>query len=284
MKNKEIERKFLVNKKSLPNLSKRDYQEITQGYMQGMGGDHFYRLRQVVNMSPVTGGLGDQYFQTIKGKGSKIRDEYESALLKGQFSTFWPLCKNITITKKRYEIPLDGHNKATAYLDVYKNVFQGLYTVEVEFKTEEECDSFNPPDWFGREVTEIFGYTNYSLALDGLPEDFQDAKVKKPDAFFDVVNNLIEIYEETVCWGGNNPKFWPAGYPTKKDVVVFQRGVRGGADWFAVNKDGLLEHRGYTSYKDTYTLIEFTEHVKRINEINENWVDKLIEVEVDKNK
>jgi len=195
MKNKEIERKFLVDKKKLPNISKRSYQDITQGYMSGIGDEYIYRLRQVINMTPVSGAMGDQYFQTIKGKGSKIRDEYEIEIMKGQFSALWPLCKDLTIAKKRYEIPLEENNNVTAYLDVYKTHFKGLYTIEVEFSTEEECDAFNPPSWFGREVTELFEYTNYLLAIKGLPKDFEDSKVTKPDNYFDLVNGLIEKYE-----------------------------------------------------------------------------------------
>jgi len=275
MKNSEIERKFLVDKRSLPKLTKRSYQEITQGYIHGMGGNYYYRLRQVVNMSPTGGNLGNQYFQTIKGKGSKARDEYEDELMKGQFSAFWPLCKNITITKKRYEIPLEGYNKVTAYLDVYKNIFRGLYTVEVEFETEQECDDFNPPDWFGREVTETFGYANYSLAVNGLPQDFKDAKIKKPYSYYDFVNRLLEKYE-CICWGGKGCKIWNSG-ATKKDVVVFQRGVKGPADWFILDENELFEHRGYTAYKDKYTFEQFEEYVAKIESANKKWAETLLE-------
>jgi CYTH domain-containing protein len=113
--------------------------------------------------------LGEQYYQTIKGFGTKKREEFEVELLKPQFSTLWPLCNNLIIHKYRYEIPLEGGKHAD--LDIYKNELKGLYTVEVEFDTEEECDSFMPPDWFGLEVTEDSRYSNFQLTLNGLPKN-----------------------------------------------------------------------------------------------------------------
>jgi CYTH domain-containing protein len=170
MKNIEIERKFIVAEKNLPDLSKQIYRDITQGYMQNLGSNYIYRLRQVLHMSPSQVNLGEQFYQTIKGMGLKVRKEYEIELLKPQFSKLWPLCKNVSVHKYRYELPMDGY-KQRAYLDVYKNELKGLYTVEVEFEAESECDIFKCPDWFGREVTQIVEYSNSNLAINGLPKD-----------------------------------------------------------------------------------------------------------------
>lgn len=167
MKNKEIERKFIIEKHNLPDLSKKIYREITQGYMQGMGDNHIFRLRQVLNMSPTNFNLGEQYFQTIKGKESKVREEYEIELLKPQFSTLWPLCKNFSLTKKRYEIFTNEKGILRMYIDVYKSYLSGLSVVEVEFANEEDCDGFVPPNWFGEEVTENKEYTNFELCKKG---------------------------------------------------------------------------------------------------------------------
>jgi adenylate cyclase len=170
MKNTEIERKFLVSKDNLPDLSKRNYMDVSQGYIQNIGSNYIYRLRQVLHMSPNGYSLGEQYFQTIKGFGLKVREEYEIELLRPQYHQLWPLCKNISIHKYRYEIAIEGC-EYEAYLDVYKNEFEGLITVEVEFKNEAECDSFVPLSWFGREVTHEKEYTNFSLSINGLPKD-----------------------------------------------------------------------------------------------------------------
>lgn len=167
MKNIEIERKFLVDERNLPDLSKMNYSDIVQGYVQNIGGEYIYRLRQSIYFSPTNSVLGEQYFQTIKGKGAMVREEYEIELLKSQFSKLWPLCKNVSVHKSRYEIPLKNSN-GKAYLDVYKNTLLGLYTVEVEFEDELSCNEFVKPDWFGEEVTEDFTYTNFSLAINGI--------------------------------------------------------------------------------------------------------------------
>lgn len=172
MKNTEIERKFLVEQNNLPDLSKMVYRDIVQGYVQNIGGNYIYRLRQCLHFSPSKSHLGEQYFQTIKGKGSMVREEYEVELLKSQFNKIWPLCKNISVSKKRYEIVLENNFENRAYLDVYKNTLEGLYTIEVEFEDEVTCKNFVKPNWFGLEVTENAEYSNYILALNGKPKNF----------------------------------------------------------------------------------------------------------------
>lgn len=168
MKNTEIERKFLISKENLPDLSKFIYGDTTQGYVQNIGSSYLYRLRQIIFMSPSNFCLGDRYYQTVKGFGRKKRKEYEIELLKPQFSTMWPLCENLIIHKFRYEVELPGQEEH-ADLDIFKNELSGLITVEVEFKTEEKCDAFVPPSWFGREVTEEKEYSNFYMAVNGLP-------------------------------------------------------------------------------------------------------------------
>ena len=44
-----------------------------------------------------------------------------------------------------------------------------LCTVEVEFDSMQVADAFEPPAWFGREVTGVAAWTNASLARNGLP-------------------------------------------------------------------------------------------------------------------
>lgn len=165
MKNKEIERKFLIEADKCPDLGNRTYKDITQGYLNGINDKYIYRLRQVLHYSSNKTMVGEEYFQTIKGSGTKIRDEYEINIMVQQFHVLWPLCQKVFLHKHRYEI---SENGLIYDLDVYKNELSGLITVEVEFKTEEECDAFVAPDWFGQEVTEDSFYQNYKLAVNGL--------------------------------------------------------------------------------------------------------------------
>lgn len=156
---KEIERKFLV--KDLPEGFKKYLRTpIHQGYimiapdMKGV-----VRLRHEAI----------HFYQTIKRGSGKIRDEFEVELTAKQFKKLWPTTKGRRLNKTRYAVPLNG--KKIAFADVFHGRLKGLVMVEVEFRTVKECDSFVPPSWFGKEVTENKRYTNQSLAMYGLPKD-----------------------------------------------------------------------------------------------------------------
>ena len=163
MKNQEIERKFLVNIEDVPyDLESMDYGDIIQGYITSIDHTFSFRVRQTLTMNDENGKIGEKYTQTIKSKDNKVRDEYEIVLEKEQFSTLWKLCLKDSVHKIRYELPYDEH---TIELDVYKNEVEGLFTVEVEFDNLKECDMFEPPKWFGEEVTELSEYKNVNIAL-----------------------------------------------------------------------------------------------------------------------
>jgi adenylate cyclase len=72
------------------------------------------------------------------------------------------------VEKTRYEIPYGAH---LIELDVYSGALEGLVVAEVEFGSEEESARFDPPDWFGSEVTDDVRYSNRSLAVHGRPEE-----------------------------------------------------------------------------------------------------------------
>jgi len=163
MKHKEIERKFLVDINDIPfNLSELPYGDITQGYITSIDNTFSFRVRQTLNMNGEKMLVDKTHTQTIKSKGSKVRDEYEIDLNEEQFSTLWKLCMYNSVHKFRYELPYYQH---TLELDVYKNEVLGLYTIEIEFNNLKECDNFDVPEWFGEEVTEKLEYKNVNIAL-----------------------------------------------------------------------------------------------------------------------
>ncbi|MCL2703567.1 MAG: CYTH domain-containing protein [Defluviitaleaceae bacterium] len=151
--NIEIERRFLPD---YPDFDLNVYPrvEITQGYISF---EPAIRLR----------GMGDEHYLTVKTRGTIIRGEYEIPLSKGQFDFLWLKTEPGTISKTRYKIPLDAG--LTAELDIYYGDLQGLITVEVEFPTVKEAQSFIPPWWFGKEVTDDHRYANNNLAKYGKP-------------------------------------------------------------------------------------------------------------------
>lgn len=151
----EIERRFLVT--DLPShLNKYKHEYIEQGYLET--NEHTsIRIRK----------KGGKYYQTIKLGSGKIRQETEIEISEQQYNLLWPLTKGRRLKKTRYEIP---YLSLTIELDIYRGKLEGFHTVEVEFNTEKECDKFNSPEWFGKEVTENPKFTNRYLAINGLPK------------------------------------------------------------------------------------------------------------------
>lgn len=158
----EIERKFLV-KHLPPNLNTFPHKEIAQGYISDI--NPTIRIRRI----------GDSYILTIKStetidkdKVSLINNEIEFKLSKEKFDNLSTKIDNIFVDKTRYFIPLD--NSFVAELDIYHNSLSPLQTVEVEFNTEQEALEFQPPEWFGLDVTNDIRYKNFHLSTFGLPK------------------------------------------------------------------------------------------------------------------
>ena len=154
----EIERRFVV--KYLPeNLNQHPHERITQGYLQTNDGTSV-RLRKEKG----------KYYQTTKTGSGKVRAETNIEISKELFDALWHLTKGRRLEKTRYEIPYKGR---TIQLDIYHGKLRGLITCEVEFDSEKECDKFEPPNWFGKEVTENKNYSNKNLAANGIPKGTQ---------------------------------------------------------------------------------------------------------------
>ena len=155
--NLEIERKFLVDSSSLPvDLNKFKNFLISQGYLAADAGSEI-RIRK----------KGRACFLTVKQGAGLQRKEKEIRLKRQNFDKLWPLTEGRRIEKRRYEIPCGD---LCIELDVYLGRLQGLVTAEVEFSSMDEGRGFQPPKWFGPEVTEAEEYKNKNLALHGIPE------------------------------------------------------------------------------------------------------------------
>ncbi len=142
---KEIERKFLV--RVLPfNPEKHPHVEIEQGYLALEPEGHEVRLRR----------KAEQYFLTVKSQGGLVRSEYEVELTKEQFETLWPGTEARRLQKDRYLF--DAFE-----IDIYKGRLQGLMVAEIEFEEEEQAQSFQQPNWLGRELTHINFLKNRNL-------------------------------------------------------------------------------------------------------------------------
>ncbi len=144
----EIERKYLV--KTLPDdLETYPYKEIEQGYLST---NPVVRIRR----------SNEKYILTYKGSGMMVREEYNLPLTKESFEHMKPKADGIFIEKRRYLIPYN--EKLTVELDIFRGELEPLILAEVEFDTEEEANSFIPPEWFGEDVTFSTEYHNSTLS------------------------------------------------------------------------------------------------------------------------
>jgi CYTH domain-containing protein len=99
---------------------------------------------------------------TIKAGHGAVRTELEVPLDPEQFATAWDHTAGRRIHKTRHHLDLDGH---PVDLDVFHDDLAGLVLAEVEFGSDAAMAAFEPPDWFGTEVTDDDAYTNAALSL-----------------------------------------------------------------------------------------------------------------------
>ena len=144
----EIERKYLIDE--IP-FDLKDYscKVIEQGYLNT---DPVVRVRR----------SNDKYILTYKGSGLMVREEYNLPLTKESYEHLLEKADGTVITKTRYRIP--EKNGLTIELDVFHGRYEGLFLAEVEFATEEEANSYCPPEWFGEDVTMSSAYHNSTLS------------------------------------------------------------------------------------------------------------------------
>lgn len=157
--NLEIERKFLI--KDVPyNIGEISFTDLFQGYV--IAGDEELRIRAICKNDE------KKYFLTSKTNGNLLRKEKECEISWESFFILTDFCKNRSIQKKRGSF---HYKNNIIEIDIYRSKeLNGLKVAEVEFDSEQDASNFDPPDWFGEEVTNDERYKNKYLALNGLPK------------------------------------------------------------------------------------------------------------------
>ena len=142
----EIEHKFLVHRERLPRRLPRG-KEIHQGFLSSM---------PVVRVRLVTAGGKRSGFLTIKGKGLRVRAEFEYPIPAADAAALLKLCGTRTIRKIRRVIgPIE--------LDEFKGRHAGLWLAEIELRGR--TAKLPPlPEWIGKDVTSDKQYANVNLA------------------------------------------------------------------------------------------------------------------------
>jgi adenylate cyclase len=150
----EIERKFLVAEDWSPPHGVEPAQ-VRQGYLTDRDCRTEVRVRA----------YGDRRLVTVKRDrscvGALVRDEVEFPVPADAFESLWELTSGERIVKLRYSIPVGRHEVT---VDVYVERPDGLRVAEVEFDSEEAAAAFEPPAWFGEDVTGDPRYANRQLA------------------------------------------------------------------------------------------------------------------------
>jgi len=148
--NKEIERKFLVLNNNFINEAEKS-SKIIQGYLS-KDPERTIRIRIIE----------DKAFLTIKGitkQNGSERFEYEKEINKQDALQLLDLCLPGIISKTRYYIHKKNH---VFEVDVFNNENKGLILCEIELNNIN--DTFEKPDWLGKEVTGNKQYYNSYLS------------------------------------------------------------------------------------------------------------------------
>lgn len=150
---KEIERKFLLGEFPKDLLIK-EKRTIYQSYL-ALGREEV-RIRRVQYEN-----ASDKFYLTYKNrlKDKFAREEIEIEITEMTYKQLNNKFK--PIIKDRLLIGLG--NDLWAEVDIFQNAGFQLRTVEVEFKSVTEAESFVPPCWFGRELTGTEEYGNQFL-------------------------------------------------------------------------------------------------------------------------
>lgn len=149
----EIERKFLVED---PPAFDGPVRVMRQGYIAIDPDGAEVRLRRETGRDTLA----------IKRGGGMVRTEIEIDVDDATAEALWALTEGRRLSKSRYIVTIPGHR---VEVDVYAGPLAGLVVAEVEFRSEAEAIAFEPPAWFGREITGDARFRNNTLARLGAP-------------------------------------------------------------------------------------------------------------------
>ena len=164
----EIEHKYLIERDSLPaGFDTFPSKALKQGYLI-----HQPALR--IRKETLLPDGESEYILTYKDKGGLARQEINITLPAEAGEKLFGKCDGYIIEKTRYLIPAGAKDTVsgrdlTIELDVFSGELKGLIYAEVEFDSVESANAYIQPEWFGKGVTGIKGYSNSDLSLFGMP-------------------------------------------------------------------------------------------------------------------
>ncbi len=159
---KEIERKWLLNKDKIPYNLRGDNVKVYDIKQTYLCFDPEMRVRDYNN--------GESYEYTMKTNMTKdglIRDEVNIDITKEQYDNLIIKQEGNTIHKTRYQFYDGGQLIA---IDIFHDDLDGLAYMEIEFSTKKESDNYKDPKWVIKDVTDDINYKNGHLARYGIPK------------------------------------------------------------------------------------------------------------------
>jgi adenylate cyclase len=147
----EIERKFLVTSDTYKKEA-FSQKHIKQGYLSSAP-ERTVRVRT----------KGDKAFITIKGASNETgmsRFEWEKEIPVDEANKLLLLCEKGVIEKTRFEVKIGNH---IYEIDEFYGENKGLVVAEIELHSEDE--TFEKPNWLGKEVTNDNRYYNSNLSI-----------------------------------------------------------------------------------------------------------------------
>lgn len=151
MSNIESERSWLVKKLPAKGLDLYEKVWIVQSYTT-----NGLRLRRYDDTFELT------QKKVIDKNDLSRREESTLFLTRKEYDILDKAAGSRRLYKTRYKIPLE--NGLIAELDIFEEALQGFMKVEVEFVNDLDRANFQPPVWFGREITNQDWQQNSYLA------------------------------------------------------------------------------------------------------------------------
>ncbi|WP_413999608.1 CYTH domain-containing protein [Flavobacterium sp. W1B] len=147
----EIERKFLVTS---DQFKKEAFAQnrIKQGYLSSVP-ERTVRVRLKGNKAYIT-------IKGISNEAGMSRFEWEKEIPVDEAEKLLLLCEKGIIDKTRFDVKVGNH---IYEVDEFYGDNQGLLIAEVELQSETE--TFEKPNWLGKEVTSDKRYYNSHLSI-----------------------------------------------------------------------------------------------------------------------
>ncbi|MFD1174988.1 CYTH domain-containing protein [Paenibacillus puldeungensis] len=157
----EIERKFLLPEfpDGLIEEGKiiiQSEQLIDQTYL-ALHEDQELRVRKIKDLQSGT----VEYTHTFKKGFGLAREEVEVSISAGIYEEITGIHKAVPLTKRRVTARWNG---IVIEIDCYDQI--QLMVLEVEFKSEAEALAFEPPGWFGPDISTEKQYSNKKVWRD----------------------------------------------------------------------------------------------------------------------